>query len=106
MKTHLKTLALGATIVGALATAPALYAQSYLSMSHGSMMGERMIGDSAIMGMMGGMMNMMGMSGDTGDMMEQCGRMMQAMDDGKHPAAQRSVAIARPRGTGPTTRIG
>jgi membrane protease subunit (stomatin/prohibitin family) len=82
MKTHLKTLALGATIVGALAAAPALYAQSYLSMSHGSMMGEGMMGDSGIMGMMGGMMNMMGMSGDMGDMMEQCGQMMQAMDDG------------------------
>jgi membrane protease subunit (stomatin/prohibitin family) len=80
MNTHLRTLALGATIVAVLAAAPALYAQSYLSMSHGSKMDQGM-GDGGVMGMMGGMMsgmmNMMGMSGDMGGMMEHCGQMMQ-----------------------------
>lgn len=84
MSKHLRTLALGATIVAALAAAPAIYAQSYLSMSHGSKMGQGMMGDGGIMGMMGGMMKTMGMSGDMGDMggmMEHCGQMMQATND-------------------------
>ena len=75
MSKHLRALAIGAAIPMGLAAAPALYAQDYLSTSHGSMMGE---------GMMGSMMNMMGMSGDMGDMsgmMERCNEMMQAMDD-------------------------
>jgi hypothetical protein len=84
MKTHLKTLALGATIVGALAAAPALYAQSYLSMSHGSMMGEGKMRDSGIMRMMGGMMNMMGMSGDMDNMDEHCNEMMMQSMVGQH----------------------
>jgi hypothetical protein len=84
MKMQLRTLALGATIVAALAAAPALYAQSYLSMPHGSKMDQGMMDDGGVMGMMGGMMsgmmNMMGMSGDMGGMMEHCGQMMQAMN--------------------------
>jgi hypothetical protein len=77
MSKHLRALAVAGAIVAVVAVAPALYAQSYLSMSHGSMMGEGRMGS-----MMSGMMNMMGMSGDMGRMMEHCGRMMQAMDDG------------------------
>jgi hypothetical protein len=85
MKTQLRTLALGATIVATLAAAPPLDAQDYLRMPQGSKMGQGISGDGDIMGMMGGMMsgmmNMMGMSGDAGGMMERCGRMMQAMND-------------------------
>jgi hypothetical protein len=77
MSKHLRALVVGGAIVVILAVAPALYAQSYLSMSHGSMMSEGRMGS-----MMSGMMNMMGMSGDMGGMMEHCGQMMQAMDDG------------------------
>jgi hypothetical protein len=73
MSKHLRTLAVGAAIAAGLAAAPALYAQDDLSNSHGSMMGE---------GMMGSMMNMMGMSGDMGGMMEHCNEMMHATDDG------------------------
>ena len=74
MSKHLRALVVGGAIVVILAVAPALYAQSYLSMSHGSMMSE---------GRMGSMMSgMMGMSGDMGGMMEHCGQMTQAMDDG------------------------
>jgi hypothetical protein len=73
MSKHLRTLAAGAAIAAGLAAAPALYAQSYPSMPHGSTTGE---------GMMSGMINMMGMSGDMRGMMEHCGQMMQAMDDG------------------------
>jgi hypothetical protein len=77
MSKHLRTLAVGAAIAAGLAAAPALYAQDDLSNSHGSMMGEGMMGS-----MMSGMMNMMGMSGDMGGMMEHCNEMMQAMDGG------------------------
>jgi hypothetical protein len=73
---HLKTLAVGAA---GLAAAPALYAQDYLRMAQGSMMGEDMMGES---GMMFGMMNMMVVSGDMGGMMEYCNQMMQAMAGG------------------------
>jgi hypothetical protein len=59
MSKHLRALTVSGAIAVVLAVAPALYAQSYLSMSHGSMMGE---------GRMGGMM-------------EHCGQMMQAMND-------------------------
>jgi len=84
MRMHLRTLALGAAIVAALAAAPALYAQTYPSMSHGSMMGEGAMGS-----MMSRMMNMMGMSGDMSRMMENCGQMMQAMNgDHRRPNDQ------------------
>jgi hypothetical protein len=86
MSKHLRALVVGGAIVVILAVAPALYAQSYLSMSHGSMMSEGRMGSMMSEGRMGsmmsGMMNMMGMSGDMGGMMEHCGQMMQAMDDG------------------------
>jgi hypothetical protein len=82
MNTHLRTLVLGATIVVALAAAPALYAQSYLSMSHGSKMGQGMMGEGMTGSMMSGMMSMIGMSSDMGGMMEHCSEMMQGMDDG------------------------
>ena len=77
MSKHMRALVVGGAIAVVLAAAPALYAQSYLSMSHGSVMGEGMMGS-----MMSGMMSMMGMSGDMGGMMERCGQMMQGMDDG------------------------
>jgi len=85
MSKHLRTLAVGAAIAAGLAAAPALYAQDDLSNSHGSMMGEGMMGS-----MMSGMMNMMGMSGDMDDMggmMEQCSTMMQGTD-GQRPNDQ------------------
>lgn len=72
MSKHMRNLTIGGVVAATLAAAPALYAQSSLRTSHGSMMGE---------GMMSGMMNMMGMSGDMGGMMEHCGQMMQAMND-------------------------
>ena len=75
MSKHLRALVVGGAIAVVLAVAPALYAQSYLRMSHGSMMGEGMMGS-----MMSGMMNMLGMSGDMSGMMKNCGQMMQAMD--------------------------
>jgi hypothetical protein len=69
-----------------LAAAPALYAQDYLRMPHGSMTGQGMMGEGGMMDMMAGrmsdMMNMMGMSGDMGGMMEHCNEMMHATDDG------------------------
>jgi hypothetical protein len=37
---HLKTLAAGVAIAAGLAAAPALYAEDYLSMPHGSMMDQ------------------------------------------------------------------
>jgi hypothetical protein len=81
MSKHLKNLAIGATIAAGLAAAPALYAQDYLSLSHGSMMDRDTMGEGGMMGMMGGMMSgmmdMMGMSGDMGGMIEQCSTMMQ-----------------------------
>jgi hypothetical protein len=90
MSKHLRTVAVGAAVVAGLAVAPALDAQDYLSMSHGPMIGKRMMDQG---GMMGGMMssvmsrmrNMMGMSGGMGDMagmMEHCSEMMQGMDGG------------------------
>jgi hypothetical protein len=82
MSRHLKTLAVGAAIVAGLAAAPALYAQDYLSLRHGSMMGQDIMGQGMMGGMMSGMMNMMGMSGDMDGMMEHCNEMMQAMDGG------------------------
>ena len=94
MSKHPRTLAAGAAIAAGLAAAPALYAQDYLSMPHGSMMGQGMMDQGGMMGMMGsmmsGMMNMMGMSGDMDDMggvMEQCSTMMQGTD-GQRPNDQ------------------
>ena len=55
MNKHLKTLVAGAAIAAGLAAAPALYAEDYLSMPHGSMIDQ------------GGMRGMMG--GVTSDMM-------------------------------------
>jgi hypothetical protein len=81
MSKRLRTLVVGAVLVAGLATAPALYAQNYLRMPQGSMMGE-----GGMMGVMGGMMsemmNMMGMSDEMGGMMQHCSQMMQAMDHG------------------------
>jgi Spy/CpxP family protein refolding chaperone len=57
MSKRLRTLVVGAALVAGLATAPALYAQNYLRMPQGSMMGE-------------------------GGMREYCNQMMQAMDHG------------------------
>ena len=62
MSKYLRTLAVGAAIAAGLTAAPVLYAQDYLSMRHGSMMGEDMMGH--------------------GGMMEHCNEMMQAMDGG------------------------
>jgi hypothetical protein len=59
MSKRLRTLAAGAAIVAGLAAAPALYAQDYLAMPHGSMMGQGTMGQ--------------------GGMMEDCGTMMQGM---------------------------
>ena len=47
-------MAVGAAVVAGLAMAPALDAQDYLSMSHGSMIGERMKDQGGMMGGMGG----------------------------------------------------
>ena len=85
MSKHLRTLAIGTAIVAGLAAAPALYAQDYLIMSHGSMMDRGMVGQGGTMGgmmgsMMSGMMGMSGGMGDMGGMMEHCNAMMQAMD--------------------------
>ena len=76
MSKHLRTLAVGAAMVGGLAAVPVLYAQDYLSMRHGSMMGQETMGQG---GMMSGMMGMSGDISGTGDMMERCNEMMQAM---------------------------
>jgi hypothetical protein len=107
MSKHLKNLAIGATIAAGLAAAPALYAQDYLSLSHGSMMGRDTMGEGGMMGMMGGMMSgMMDMIGNVRRHGRHDGA-VQHNDAGQgRPAAQRSVAIAPDRATGPATRIG
>jgi hypothetical protein len=87
---HLKTLAAGAAIAAGLAAAPALYVQDYLSVPHGSMMDQDMMGQGGMVGMMGrvmsDMMNMMGMSGGMG-MREHRNAMMQATE-GSRPNDQ------------------
>jgi hypothetical protein len=102
MNKHLKTLAAGAAIAAGLAAAPALYAQDYLSMPSGSMMGQDMMGQGGMMGKMGSvmsdMMNMMGMSGDMGGMTGHCNAMMQGTDgqrpttSGGHPSPSSGVS--------------
>jgi hypothetical protein len=91
MSKHVRTLAAGAAIVAGLAAAPAPYAQDSLATPHGSMMGQGIMGEGGMTGMMGSMMSgtmhMMGMSDDMGGMMEQCSTMMQA-PDGQRPNDQ------------------
>ena len=78
-----RTLALAVVLLGALAAAPALYADDSHG-SHGSMMGRGMMGGS---GMMGG--HGMGMMNQMRQMMDQCGGMMQGSSRGHRPNDQR-----------------
>ena len=105
MSKHLRTLAVGAAMVGGLAAAPVLYAQDYLSMRHGSMMGQETMGQGGMMS--GG--GMMGMSGDisgTGDMMERCNEMMQAMGGAGTTPIGPTISGGRPSPSSRTSHKG
>ncbi len=82
MRNLKRTLALALVLLGALAAAPALYADDSHG-SHGSMMDRGMMGRS---GMMGG--HGMGMMNQMRQMMDQCGAMMQGGSRGDRPNDQ------------------